>query len=248
MTTQLPDAVAALLLDMELSREERDSINPFLLLDLEYPNGPCPSGPSTGPCWWRTSLSGIPVGGRRDGGLTTRPGSRWGRCRLVDATARSSSRGYAWAALERLRSRCSTPYRLPPGHPELVVRPEEIEWCAAEGIHAVPIDPKDPPRSNRRRATSSAMACSQRMSGGVCRRTHSSPRRCRQDPDWWRGRRGVTVFVGELAPMHECAALPCVIANSGVLKQPGLSETDVKRSYCYTMRSPRRARKSSSLK
>ena len=38
----LPDAVAALLLDLELTEEERDSINPFELLDLELPIQPCP--------------------------------------------------------------------------------------------------------------------------------------------------------------------------------------------------------------
>ena len=37
--SDLPDAVAALLLDYELTEAERDSINPFWLIELELPCG-----------------------------------------------------------------------------------------------------------------------------------------------------------------------------------------------------------------
>ena len=42
MPGDLPDAVAALLLDYELTDEERASINPFELIDLELPLHACP--------------------------------------------------------------------------------------------------------------------------------------------------------------------------------------------------------------
>ena len=55
--------------------------------------------------------------------------------------------------------------------------PEELEWCAAEGIHAVLIDPKDPPRYEAKPPTCAATACSRAARSGGCRRTHSSQKR-----------------------------------------------------------------------
>ena len=63
----LPDAVAALLLDYELTDEERESINPFWLIDLEFPLGPCP-------VWTAHSTMLVPHFAKRHPGK--RP-SRW---------------------------------------------------------------------------------------------------------------------------------------------------------------------------
>ena len=108
--TNLPDAVAALLLDMELTEEERASINPFELLDLELPisciralywaeHGAMLTAhfvkrnPGQRPSrWWTYDAPRQPMG------ALTASGS----------TASSSSHGYAWAASARPSMRCST--------------------------------------------------------------------------------------------------------------------------------------------
>ena len=145
MMGDLPDAVAALLLDYELSEEERDSINPFELLDLEFPiERPCPV--------WRAHRHVLlPFFVRRHPGR--RP-SRWWR---YDAPRRPAGRfgdgphelprmrlgGVGTAAMDvfAVEPRCHL------GIPvEWIRTAEEIAWCRAEGIEAVPaIDPADPP-------------------------------------------------------------------------------------------------------
>ena len=105
------------------------------------------SGPSTRPCWCRTLSGATPAGGRHDGGSTTRLGSRWGRIRAGGSTAGSRSLGGAWVAPEWLpgrRSMSGSSYHC--GIPSAWVDAEDVEWCTAEGIAAVPIDPADPPR------------------------------------------------------------------------------------------------------
>ena len=76
----LPDAVAALLLDYELTEAERASVNPFWLLDLEFPDRqhPCPT-------WTAHRSVLLPYFVRRHPGrrpsrwwLYDAPGSRWG--------------------------------------------------------------------------------------------------------------------------------------------------------------------------
>ena len=134
------DAVAALLLDMELTTAERDSINAFWLLDLELPDHQegCPTWrehrnvllphfikrhPGRRPSrWWSydapRSLPGVRPGWDIDGKFTLP------RQRLA---------GVGTAAWEVL----AVDPEFHSGIPVEWVTQEEVEWCTAEGIDAV---------------------------------------------------------------------------------------------------------------
>lgn len=145
----LPDAVAALMLDLELTDEERDGINPFELDNLEYPGlmHPCPvwaehkavlvphfirRNPGRRPSrWWLYDAPRQPLG--------TYPGW-WIDGRVEEPRRRLGGTGMvAWEALNvGIAYHC--------GIPSAWVDAEDAEWLTAEGIAAVPIDPADPPR------------------------------------------------------------------------------------------------------
>ena len=55
--------------------------------------------------------------------------------------------------------------------------PEELAWCAAEGIRAVAIDPNDPPRYEAKPPICGAIGRSRAARRSGCRRTHSSQKR-----------------------------------------------------------------------
>ena len=145
----LPDAVAALLLDYELSEEERDSINPFELLDLEFPiERPCP-------VWREHRHVLVAYFVRRN------PGKRPSRWWLYDAPRRPPGAFEGWwcdGRLELPRMRlggtgsalCEVFEGVEPecwlGVPREWVRmPEDLRECTEAGIAATMIDPDDPP-------------------------------------------------------------------------------------------------------
>ena len=160
MPGDLPDAVAALLLDMELSEEERESINPFWLIDLELPIERCP-------VWAR-------AWGHADG-LFRQAVSGPAAVAMVALRLpppflfRSSCHGSAWGAPDGPLGRCSTlrvAYHC--GIPSAWVDAEDAEWLTAESTAAI-IDPADPPIYEAQAAYLSAMACSLRRSDAGCR-------------------------------------------------------------------------------
>ena len=147
--TNLPDAVAALLLDLELTEAERASINPFELIELELPDlmHPCPvwaehgavlvahfvkRNPGRRPSrWWTYDAPRQPMG--------TFPG--WW-CDGKFEQPRLRLGGVGTPAHEVLNVGPRHHY----GIPAEWVGGENREWLTADGIDAVPIDPADPPR------------------------------------------------------------------------------------------------------
>ena len=151
MTVQLPDLPrrgAALLLDYPADGGGSRGSNPFQLIELEFPERerelsawarlrPGAHGllrqASSGPAaaeWWHQSaprsLPGVRAGWGIDGRFEL-PRQR------VAGTGTPS-----WQVMDVEPS-----FTL--GIPVEWPTPEELAWCAAEGIHAVPIDPHDPP-------------------------------------------------------------------------------------------------------
>ena len=150
MPGDLPDAVAALLLDIELTDEERDTINPFWLLDLEFPDREqgCPTwaehkavplpyfvrrNPGRRPSrWWRWDAPRWPPG---------RFLGEWVDGRLELPRMRLGGVGSAlcevFAGVEP-RCYCGIPV-------EWVRTPEDLQECTEAGVTATMIDPGDPP-------------------------------------------------------------------------------------------------------
>ena len=166
MAESLPDAVAALLLDLELTEEERDSINAFELLDLEYPTHRdgrrCPTweahkalllphfvkrNPGRRPSrWWLYDAPREPGGTRPDNsddGKLELPRLRLGGV----GTPKHEVLNYAvsyhcgipaqWLTAEEVEG-YSTKYT--DGHGNFLAVPRKVPFAG------VAIDPADPPR------------------------------------------------------------------------------------------------------
>ena len=167
MTAELPDAVAALLLDYELTEEERASINPFWLIELELPDlmPPCPvwaqhgavlvahfvkRNPGRRPSrWWTYDAPREPQGTRPgwfDDGKVEQPRLRLGGVGTPSHEAFNVSTSY-WL-----------------GIPSSWVSPEDVSWYTgtARDIHGELINPE---RRQRSRALSQRRDRSGRSAG-----------------------------------------------------------------------------------
>ena len=144
MPGDLPDAVAALLLDFELTEEERASINSFDLLDLEFPIEPCPV--------WREHGAMLVAHF-----VKRHPGRRPSRWWTYDAPRRPGLPADSPFELPRMRvggtgsALCEVFEGVEPechlGIPREWIRtPDDLQECTEAGIAATMIDPANPPR------------------------------------------------------------------------------------------------------